>query len=695
MRSNVRECILMLVNTEYNIRNFTDLSQLAGGWFVYQIYKTRHAMSQAMTADYTDHKKIADYIYINDPQFHLMYERNQIFDQARGTKQRTSRFPALFGFWRSLKRSYSWRLVAVARSGDRTDRLKAVQLLAELKNLKDWDCRHVAQMSDARTAVGLAHSEGIDLRFFLKPPNWHLSPSKEELTDKMYNLLLSLNDAKKHPCITLFLSKAFPELQYRHIVFDIDLATMELPQSHIRKDNVLPLSIENLLHHSTIEDNAKDIVKFGGLPLIVNLCKHFKGDIDITIKLVNLLSNISAQDGMLQHFFVTGCIGLLAGWAQHPNIRLSIPATRALANLDMDDTAGIKFSSHLHLLYPSVRHADSPKLDVIFIHGLLGGVYFTWRQRDRKETSPRVSSRVHGQDIGSSVSDEQTKEFLEDMAELKHDEWDELGSDFEMVLSDCPENSNYEGEGPYSFSGCHPCIQQSMEDCKTYISCWPRDWLPQDCHHLRIIGVNYDTNLSMWSPTCPVERVTRNLEYRSKELMKKLTQAGLGSRPIVWVAHSMGGLLVKSLLTKASQDEDEEVHGLCDNTKAVVFYSVPHRGSPLVSLTQATQLLWWPSMEVKELQENSPALLSLHYEFLNLVEKANIEVISFAETKPTFLSSLHLQFRFVPTHSANPGIGEFFEIPRDHLSICKPCSRLSFLYQKLLHLIQKYIPSDE
>lgn len=87
---------------------------------------------------------------------------------------------------------------------------------------------------------------------------------------------------------------------------------------------------------------------------------------------------------------VTGCIGLLAGWAQHPNIRLSIPATRALANLDMDDTAGIKFSSHLHLLYPSVRHADSPKLDVIFIHGLLGGVYFTWRQRDRKETSPSM-----------------------------------------------------------------------------------------------------------------------------------------------------------------------------------------------------------------------------------------------------------------------------------------------------------------
>jgi chromosome condensin MukBEF complex kleisin-like MukF subunit len=67
--------------------------------------------------------------------------------------------------------------------------------------------------------------------------------------------------------------------------------------------------------------------------------------------------------------------------------------------------------------------------------------------------SEGVSNRVDGQDIGSSVSDERTKEYLEDMAELKHDEWDELGSNFEMVLSDCPENASREGKGPYSYSG--------------------------------------------------------------------------------------------------------------------------------------------------------------------------------------------------------------------------------------------------
>jgi hypothetical protein len=38
------------------------------------------------------------------------------------------------------------------------------------------------------------------------------------------------------------------------------------------------------------------------------------------------------------------------------------------------------------------------------------------------------------------------------VAEFLQDEWDTLGSDFEMVLSDCPENANTMGKGPYSYT---------------------------------------------------------------------------------------------------------------------------------------------------------------------------------------------------------------------------------------------------
>jgi hypothetical protein len=85
---------------------------------------------------------------------------------------------------------------------------------------------------------------------------------------------------------------------------------------------------------------------------------------------------------------------------------------------------------------------------------------------------------------------------------------------------------------------------------------------------------------------------------------------------------------------------------------------------------------------------DSPALLSMHAEFLNWVEKANIEVISFAETKPTHLSSLHLHLNFVPTESAS-----------EYISVMNVCILTStYLYlifiplgSILLRMYYKYI----
>ena len=94
----------------------------------------------------------------------------------------------------------------------------------------------------------------------------------------------------------------------------------------------------------------------------------------------------------------------------------------------------------------------------------------------------------------------------------------------------------------------------------------------------------------------------------------------------------------------------------------------------------------------------SPQLLQLHNDFLKMLEEHNIEIISFGETKPTRVTALKVPLLFVNPNSAgmiisfniqsdllkvfdiiylliDPGVGEFFEIPQDHLSICKPANR--------------------
>jgi len=46
-------------------------------------------------------------------------------------------------------------------------------------------------------------------------------------------------------------------------------------------------------------------------------------------------------------------------------------------------------------------------------------------------------------------------------------------------------------------------------------------------------------------------------------------------------------------------------HGICKNTKAILFYGTPHRGSHVAALKQTTQMLLWPTIEVQELREGN------------------------------------------------------------------------------------------
>lgn len=648
-------------------------------WMLYQVKTTKQILYEAFDAN------ILNLLEPNDKD---VFITKQIIPKSEYMEIKSLDDEKPYNIWHSFKFLFSQRLISLCRDENKFVRLKALSSLAKVK-LDDWHCTLLANMIDEGTAVQLARIKNTDSRLFLKPPLRYLHYDHTMLVNEIRDLLVNLYEKSKHPCLEYIISKIFFDVHDTSRIIDNDSIPVELSRLIRSGADIIPYCLESLLHHASIEHFSKDIVDLNALPLLVELHNRFKNNINVNITLCRIISYLSFHPEILEELHKTGWIGILSEWVKHEDVRLSIPATRALVNLNAKEE---RYQRHLYQLHPTYIDAKEPKVDVVFIHGLLGGVFFTWRQRLNTEISlglietltQTLSSRNAPKKYHKKIkcSDPDTMQYI---ANLEEEAKTEL-SDFEVVLDDIPVNGNCTSNCGYT---CKSEKLATCEDDDCYTYCWPRDWLPEDCDNLRVIGINYDTTLSKWNSFCPNMSGKTDLEEQSEKLLLYLQQAGLGKRPIVWITHSMGGLIAKNILCKAFASTDPNIRQICTNTKALVFYSTPHMGSSLATLNQASQLVLWPSIEVNNLRENSPLLLNLHENFLNLLRDVPIKIISFVETRKTVFTALKFNFQLVTPESGNTGIGEYYQIPLDHLEICKPISKFSFLYRKIVDLIQE------
>ena len=91
--------------------------------------------------------------------------------------------------------------------------------------------------------------------------------------------------------------------------------------------------------------------------------------------------------------------------------------------------------------------------------------------------------------------------------------------------------------------------------------------------------MEYPAPLSGW------EGESLPLLHTITNMMNQLLVAGVGARPVVFVTHSMGGVLVKEMLARAALEGPSGRHfSLLDNTRGVVFYATPHFGSNIAAM---------------------------------------------------------------------------------------------------------------
>ncbi|XP_068620814.1 protein SERAC1 [Battus philenor] len=658
----------------------------------YHIRQTCRRLEKIIDPSVLDAEKkcTPEYIYIDDPQFALNME------QAKETEQSVG----LARIWKSLRHSLACRLLWLCRHGNQEQRNLALDHLASFKNNKKWDCLKLAQALDMNTAVLLARTYGSDLRYFLPPPIHvrRAALTSELMSFKFRDMIFAVQKICPHSCIQYFLSKYFANLQEQAMESD----NIPAKPDSISERDLCMMCLDALYHHVILfhsnnydeDKSSSTLINMGLLPRLAELLLRYRNDTDLDLSVLKILTVLSIHTCLLKDFFQNGLIGELCRLIKSEDVRLASSAAVCLANLSGENC----FRPGLYLLHPLYRTRTKLSCDTLLIHGLRGGVFVTWRQRDPKFGEPLVItdvgiSNVKGPNIciedtvENNYLDIELKEVLEDLTELDEES---LLSNVEVVLQDIPIDAKRDPSDVNKFIAMRKrtaLIEENEDNC-TYTHCWPKDWLPKDCNNLRILGVNYWSSLSEWLEGCPLQ--SADIATRATELAPALIDAKVGQKniPIIWLAHSMGGLIVKQLLIDAAERQDN-FKNLCEQTRAVLFYSTPHRGSALANMPRAAAAVLWPSHDVKQLQENSPILLKIQNEFLKVADVYGFETISFAETLPTLVTSFKVPMHFVQSQSADLGRGVFYQLPLDHLTICKPATRQSILYTTVLDIIQK------
>lgn len=196
---------------------------------------------------------------------------------------------------------------------------------------------------------------------------------------------------------------------------------------------------------------------------------------------------------------------------------------------------------------------------------------------------------------------------------------------------------------------------------------WLRDFLAPKHPEARILLFGYNSDVLRNTNTMQVDDHAANLLNRLEHKRRDDPD-----RAIVFVAHSLGGLVVKQALVEAKKNKRYDP--IRTATHGIAFFATPHRGGNLASLGKILSDIVNkstrnpPSKLIEALQEGSEFLDRLDANFRHQLE--DYSFVSFFETQ--YYGPLNV---IVDRKSAQLGLPgtreEILGMDRDHNDICK------------------------
>ncbi len=187
---------------------------------------------------------------------------------------------------------------------------------------------------------------------------------------------------------------------------------------------------------------------------------------------------------------------------------------------------------------------------------------------------------------------------------------------------------------------------------------------------------------------------TMPLIDRARNVLSRFGNYKLGERPLIFVAHSMGGLLVKQMLRQAADQQEQSWQQVRLNTRGIIFIATPHFGSQLANSIEKLGKILPSSVSVNELMPNNPYLRDLNDWYRDNCESIPIKIY-FEKYKTTNNKLSWFKTLVVDETSSNPGITGVRPIPidADHLSICRPENEERQIYMETRDFLEKHLSS--
>jgi hypothetical protein len=225
------------------------------------------------------------------------------------------------------------------------------------------------------------------------------------------------------------------------------------------------------------------------------------------------------------------------------------------------------------------------------------------------------------------------------------------------------------------------------------IGFWPAA-IARDNPRCAVWTLQYTARVLEWNPFAHSRSI--DLLDRAVWFVQSLVEKQIPARPTVFVAHSLGGVLVKQALQFAESLGPPQWRGVWNQTKAVVFLATPHVGAGIASVgmqvaealqgaTLLSRLVLRPSPALANLEKNNPTLRYLTDWYRDRAPAQGIETGAFAEGRP--LKGL---VKVVDESSASPQVANCTVVPLaddDHISIAKPTHRDHLVYSRVSTLL--------